>query len=282
MWILIALLLAPPMDVTAHMQAAPGVISLNLKKNLLLGDTRGTTLTTLAQHLPAIEGCLAKLRPVLMKGMAPTSMNLSLTAAGAVERMSVHASVDGCLRPVLDGIRFEAGRKRFGMIKLRVAEAPQAPVPAKTDAVRWAAKGESMDFLTTARRVPDADGAWRLALETRITAHAPRGVGASTLRHNSSLLLADGRVKNAVSRQTSASVDQCLTPGAVFTQSAQGAHPVQRGEMYSAQVFILAGDCTTGEGRYEIGTVQLDGRRAWPPVLRVMPTWAYQVFSRHR
>jgi hypothetical protein len=282
MWLLIALLGAPPMDVTAHMQAQPKTISLDLKENLLLGDPYGDTHKALGAQLPAIEKCLGALVPAMVEGRGPTSMDLTIDKAGKVERMRVHPTVDGCLRPILDGIAFKPGRKRFGLIKLRIPQPKLPAVPAGTDAVQWSAKGKDMAFVVTARRVREATGSWRLVLDARITAEAPRGVAAASVRHNFSLLQASGRAKNGFSLQTSAGVDRCLKPGEVFTQTRKGAHPVAKGEMFSAQVFILAGDCKTGEGRYEIGTVQLDGRSAHPPILRAMPTWAYRVFERHR
>ena len=286
MWLLFLLLAPPaPMDVTAHTQAAPGKVSLNLQENLVLGDPTNAVLPALAKRLPAIETCLQRLGPAMLAGTGPTAIDLEIDAGGALTRLSLpHQATRACLRTALNGISFGAGRKRMGLVKLTVAEPVLPPIPATVDAVRWTAPGTNLGFTITARRVTLPSGRWRLILDGEIEAKgASRGVGESAIRHSHSFLLASGRSRNGFSLQTSGGkVERCLKPGERVTHTTKSAHTIGPGELYSAQVFMLAGDCETGQGRYEVGVVQLDARGEGAPVLRAMPTWAYRLFNRNR
>lgn len=295
MWLLILLLAPPaapqtapptgaPLDVTRYTQAPPGKVSLNLDENLILGDPMNGVLPRIRPHLPAIEGCLQRMGPALLQGTGANAIDLGIDATGTLSRLSVaHDQTRICLRKILSKIEFGPGRKRMGLIKLTVAERALPPIPPSVDAVRWTAPGTHLAFTITARRQTLPNGRWRLTLHSDIEAKgAPRGVGELALRHSHSFLKANGRSLNGFGLQTSAGVDRCLQPGERLTQNTKGQHTIGRGEMYSAQVYMLAGDCETGRGRYEVGVVQLDARGKGIPVLRVMPTWAYRLYKRHR
>ncbi|MGK0362694.1 MAG: hypothetical protein ACI9U2_005015 [Bradymonadia bacterium] len=275
---------APPLDVTAYTQAPPGKVSLNLTENFILGDPMNGVLPRIQPHLPGIEVCLQQLGPALLLGAGASAIDLAIDATGKLSRLSVaHDATRICLRKVLNGIDFGIGRKRMGLIKLTVAEPSLPPIPSSATAVRWTAPGKHLGLSVTARRVKLANGRWRLTLEGDIEAQgASRGIGEASVRHNHSFLNASGRTLNGFSLQTSAGVKRCLKPGERVTHVTKSAHTIGPGELYSAQVFFLAGDCATGRGRIEVGVVQLDARGKGAPVLRAMPTWAYRLFKRHR
>lgn len=289
MWIafgmLFGLLAAPPVDVTRRMQLAPGKVSLNLEKNLILGDPKNAVLPVLKTRLPAMEACLQRVGPALTSGKGPRAMDIRISPQGALEmvRISGSARTNTCLRTALKGVRFPAGRKRMGIVDLAIARPAPLRIAPAVDTLVWTAPGDRLGFTVRAQRVQTPDGRWRLDLEADIRADGlPRGIGAGSLRHNHSYLTRQKRTKNGFSLQTSAGAERCLKPGESATRTSKGVHAIAQGEQYSAQVFILAGDCKTGTGRYEIGTVQLDARNGMPPELRAIPTWSYQLHARHR
>lgn len=302
MWMLIALLAAPPVtpsgappsappsgppfDVTDRMAAPPGKVSLNLTENFILGDPQSQVTEALRAHLGPIEACLQALGPRMVEGTPVGPVDLRISKTGRLESLKVQgglARTSDCMRRVLAPVQFPFGRTRSGLVELAIARPAPPPIPATVDAIRWTAPGEQLRFAITARRVREPDGRWRLALEGAVTAHgAARGVGTGSLRHTHSLRQADGRSKNGFSLQQSAGVDTCLKAGESTTLTARGVHPVGPGELYSAQVYVLGGDCASGTGRFEIGTVQLDGRAGNPPVLRALPTWSYRLHEQHK
>lgn len=274
-----------PLDVTDRMALPPGKVSLDLTQNLILGDPRNAIPTGLDTRLPAIEACLQRLGPQMTTGMGATAVDLKIDATGKQVAATIHGAkpkTQACLDAALKGLTFPAGRARMGVVKLLIPPPALKPIPNTTDALIWTAPGDKMRFMVTVQRVRIADGRWRLAFKGRITADAKRGVARGSLRHNHSYLQRSGRSKNGFSLQTSAGVDRCLEPGQMETLAADGRHSIAKGEMYSAQVYFLAGDCESGTGRYEVGTVQLDGRTSDPPVLRAIPTWSYRLHARHK
>jgi hypothetical protein len=96
-----------------------------------------------------------------------------------------------------------------------------------------------------------------------------------SLRMNYANYKADGSSSNAFSLQTATQVDTCLKPRESATFTRESSEAVERGGRLELSVYVLGGSCADGEGRHEVGIVNLDwsDASAARPTLYVVPTW---------
>jgi hypothetical protein len=256
--------------------AAEPAFRLDLSQNLILGDVgEGPLLQTLAKHAGRLDACLAGAEATFDRLGRVPSLDVRVTASGAVEEFGFRAEelrgVNECLARVLADIELpSADGDRFGILNLR-SVGKGAPAPGK--ALRVEADG--LVLVLTAQAVPLAGG-WTLeAAVEAVPTGASRGIGADALVALPTLYRPDGSSTHtgswSIGDQNPAPCVQVGEPRRL--QASAGSLDVAGpGSVLRATVVLTHGTCADAmQTRTVVGAIELrvpaTGSRAPTPTL---------------